>query len=117
MTASWRGLVVMGIAAALAFSVLVALGIWQVQRLHWKEALVARVSERVDAAPIAAPGPDQWPDLDMAALEYQPVSVTGRFLHQDEAHVFTVLSAPRGRYGGVGYLVMTPLETDDGWIV
>jgi surfeit locus 1 family protein len=117
MTASWRSLVVPGIAAGLAFTVLVALGVWQVHRLQWKEALVARVSERVDATPVAAPGPDQWPGLDMAALEYQPVAVSGRFLHQDEAHVFTVLAAPRGPHGGLGYLVMTPLETTAGWIV
>jgi cytochrome oxidase assembly protein ShyY1 len=38
MTASWRGLVVPAIAAGLAFCVLVALGVWQVQRLQWKEA-------------------------------------------------------------------------------
>lgn len=117
MTASWRGLVVPAIAAGLAFCVLVALGVWQVQRLQWKEALIARTSVRVDATPMAAPGPDQWPGLDLAALEYQPVSVTGRFFHQDEAHVFTVLSAPRGPHGGMGYLVVTPLETADGWLV
>lgn len=117
MTASWRGLILPGIVAGLAFGVLVALGVWQVHRLHWKEALIARVSERVDAAPIPAPGPRAWTGLDTVELEYQPVSVRGRFLHQDEAHVFTVLAAPRGPYGGMGYLVHTPLETAEGWIV
>jgi surfeit locus 1 family protein len=117
MTASWRGLILPGVAAGVAFGILISLGVWQMQRLQWKEALIARVSERADTAPIPAPGPDQWPGLNMVELEYQPVSVSGRFLHQAEAHVFTVLSAPRGPYGGMGYLVMTPLETTDGWIV
>jgi surfeit locus 1 family protein len=117
MTASRRSLVILSIAAGLAFVVLVALGVWQVQRLQWKEALIARVSARVDALPVAAPGPKSWPDLDIVTAEYQPVSVRGRFLDSDEAHVFTVLSAPRGPYGGLGYFVMTPLETEDGWIV
>jgi surfeit locus 1 family protein len=114
---SSRGLIVPGIAAAVAFCVLVALGIWQVQRLQWKNALIARVTERIDAAPIAAPGPESWPELSAVELEYQPVSVSGRFLHEYEAHVFTVLAAPRGPFGGMGYLVLTPFETDDGWVV
>ena len=117
MTASWRGLILPGVATGVAFGILVSLGVWQVHRLQWKEALIARVSERTDSAPIPAPVPDQWPGLDMVELEYQPVSVSGRFLHHSEAHVFTVLSAPRGPHGGMGYLIMTPLETTDGWIV
>jgi surfeit locus 1 family protein len=117
MTGSRHGLALPGIAAGLAFCVLVALGVWQVYRLQWKEALIARVDERVNAVPVPAPGPDDWPILDLSELEYQPVSVSGHFLHGDEAHVFTVLTAPRGPYGGKGYLVLTPLETTDGWIV
>jgi surfeit locus 1 family protein len=117
MSTHWRRLIVPGIAAALALAVLVSLGVWQLRRLAWKEALIARVTERVDAAPIPAPGPKEWPDLELADLEYQPVSVTGRFLHQYEAHLFTTLNAPRGHFGGMGYFIMTPLETDDGWFV
>jgi surfeit locus 1 family protein len=117
MTASWRGLVLPGVVAAAALGILVSLGVWQVQRLQWKEALIARVTERADAAPVPAPAPDQWIGLDIAEIEYQPVSVSGRFLHQAEAHVFTVLSAPRGPHGGTGYLITTPLATTDGWIV
>lgn len=117
MTVSRQSLVVPGIAAALAFCVLVGLGVWQVQRLQWKTALIARVDERIDAPAVPGPGPQAWPDLDMAELEYLPVTVRGHFLHDGEAHVFTVLSAPRGAYGGMGYQVITPLETEDGWIV
>jgi surfeit locus 1 family protein len=32
------------IAVAIAFAILVGLGTWQVQRLHWKEALLARIA-------------------------------------------------------------------------
>lgn len=117
MTASWRPLLLPGLATAIAFAVLVSLGVWQVKRLHWKEALIARVAERADAVAIPAPGPENWPVLDLANLEYQPVSVTGRFLHQYEAHLFTALASPSGRYGGLGYFIITPLETADGWFV
>jgi len=117
VSASRRGIVVPGIAAGVAFCVLVGLGVWQVQRLEWKNALIARVAERIEADPIAAPGPQSWSGLDVADLEYQPVAVRGRFLHEYEAHVFTVLAAPRGPFSGMGYLVLTPFETDDDWIV
>jgi surfeit locus 1 family protein len=40
------------IAALIAFCILMVLGGWQVQRLHWKEALLARIAERSVAAPI-----------------------------------------------------------------
>jgi surfeit locus 1 family protein len=117
MSTSLRRLLVPGAAAALVFAVLVSLGCWQLQRLAWKEALIARVDARVDAEPILAPGPKDWPDLEIAGLEYQPVSIAGRLLHQYEAHVFTTLATPRGGLGGLGYFVMTPLETADGWFV
>jgi surfeit locus 1 family protein len=117
MTGPWRGLILPSLAATLALAILISLGLWQVERLRWKEALIARVSERIDLAPIPAPKPGAWSGLDHTDLEYRPVSVTGRFLHQYEAHVFTTLNAPRGSFGGMGYLVMTPLATDDGWFV
>ena len=117
MSNPWRGLILPGLATTLAFAVLVGLGLWQVERLQWKEALIAQVKARVHSVPIPAPGPNEWPDLGQGDLEYQPVSVTGRFLHRYEAHGFTTLAAPRGHYGGMGYLVMTPVETDGGWFV
>ncbi|HEY1229800.1 MAG TPA: SURF1 family cytochrome oxidase biogenesis protein, partial [Ramlibacter sp.] len=45
-------MLVLLVAATLGF---VALGVWQVERLAWKEALVARVDARVHAAPVPAP--------------------------------------------------------------
>ncbi|WP_298743607.1 SURF1 family protein [uncultured Brevundimonas sp.] len=42
------------IASALAFAVLIALGLWQVQRLQWKQGLIAR-AETAAAAPPKAP--------------------------------------------------------------
>lgn len=117
MHASLRRLVLPGFATLIAFAMLMSLGFWQVARLQWKENLIATVEARLNAPPIPAPPPSEWPDLEKAGLEYQPVTVTGRFLHQQEAHVFVALSSPKGQFGGMGYLVMTPLVTDDGWYV
>jgi surfeit locus 1 family protein len=45
------------------------------------------------------------------------VTVTGKFDNAHEARVVYTLTAPKGPIGGVGYEVMTPLTTSDGWIV
>ena len=117
MTSAWRKLAVPAIATLVVCAILVGLGVWQLGRLAWKEALVAQVFARLTAAPLAAPAPADWPHLDFAALEYQPVTVTGKFLNAAEAHVIYTLTAPKGAVGGLGYLVMTPMQTDGGWIV
>ncbi len=114
---AWRRLVLPGIAALVAFAVLCGLGLWQVQRLGWKTALIARVEAQLRQPPLAAPGPAEWPTLDLAAAEYRPVSVRGRFRHDLEAHAFIAISAPKGPLGGSGFLVLTPFETVDGWLV
>jgi surfeit locus 1 family protein len=111
------GLLWQSAAAVVAFAILCGLGTWQVQRLHWKTALIERVSAGLKAAPLPAPAPEAWPTLDFGKSEYQPVSVTGRFDNAHEIHVLYTLTEPKGPLGGLGYFVMTPLETAGGWIV
>lgn len=98
------------VVGAIAFAILVTLGNWQMQRLEWKEAIIARVEERTRLPAVPAPPPEAWANFDFEAWEYRPVSLTGRFRHDREAYVYTLLSEPRGRFGGAGYWVMTPLE-------
>ncbi len=117
MKSPLRTLVWPTVAASVAFAILCGLGVWQVERLHWKEALIASVNDRLDDPPVPAPGPPAWPALDLGAREYQPVTVTGRFDNAHEVHVLYTLSEPRGPAGGQGYFVMTPFETADGWFV
>lgn len=98
--------------ALLAFAGFVALGVWQVQRLAWKEALIARVDAHLRAAPEPAPGPEHWSSLAREADEYRRVLVQGRFDYGHEVLVraSTVL--------GTGYWVLTPLRTDRGdWLL
>jgi surfeit locus 1 family protein len=104
-------------AALAAFAILCALGTWQVQRLHWKEALIASVERGLHAAPVPAPGPDEWPSLDYGDREYQRVTVSGHFDESAEAYVTYTLTEPKGRHGGIGFLVMTPFTTPAGWTV
>ncbi|MBD3833443.1 MAG: SURF1 family protein [Brevundimonas sp.] len=86
-----------------------ALGVWQVQRLAWKQELIRQVDARIHAAPVAAPAPDQT--ITRQADQYRRVVVSGRFDHQKEALVKAVTDL------GPGYWVMTPLVTDRGFTV
>lgn len=117
MNASARALVWPAIVAALAFAILLGLGFWQLERLAWKEALIARVESRVHAPAAPLPSESEWRKLDAEADEYRRVTARGRFHHDKEAHVYTVVSEKPGRYAGPGYWVMTPLELESGAFV
>lgn len=101
------------ILGTVVFAVLFAgfsgLGVWQVQRLAWKQELIRQVDARIHAAPVAAPAPDQT--ITRQADQYRRVVVSGRFDHQHEALVKAVTDL------GPGYWVMTPLMTDRGFTV
>ena len=105
------------VAALVAFVILCGLGTWQVQRLHWKVALIAKIERGLHADPVPAPGPAAWPAFDFGESAYQPVTASGRFDNSREIHVVYTLTEPKGPFRGVGYFVMTPLTTADGWIV
>jgi surfeit locus 1 family protein len=92
-------------------AVFVALGIWQLERRVWKLDLIARVDQRVHAAAIAAPGPDQWPALTAENAEYRHVLLKGRFLDQPQTPVLAVTTLGRG------FWVMAPMRTDAGFVV
>lgn len=95
--------IAMAIAALAAFAVLIALGTWQVQRLHWKEGLIATIDARSHAEPV--------PFLDIAGrddVEYLRVRLSGRFVHEAERHFFTTMN------GQSGFNVYTPLVMANG---
>ncbi len=115
--ASWRSLVLPALATVVVTAILVSLGVWQVHRLAWKEALIAQVTAGLSAQPVPAPGPEDWPTLAVSDHEYERVEVSGTFFDDQSAYVVYALTEPKGKYGGGGYLVMTPLQTTGGWTV
>ena len=86
------------VAAALLFA---ALGEWQVQRLAWKQALIARVERATTAPPIAFTA---LPPSPPAALEYHRVVLTG---HYDPASTTLVTATTEL---GSGYWDMVALR-------
>ncbi|TCU65091.1 surfeit locus 1 family protein [Bradyrhizobium sp. R2.2-H] len=95
----------------IAFAILVALGVWQIERRAWKLALIDRVEQRVHAPAQPVPSPASWPAISAANDEYRHVSVSGRFLHDRETLVQAVTEE------GPGYWVLTPLKRSDGTLV
>ena len=110
-------LIAPAVFAVIVFVILVGLGIWQLERLAWKEALIARVAAGLASDPVAAPAPDTWASLNLRDAEYRPVTLQGVFDHSREIHVVHALTDPNGPLGGLGYQVFTPLRTDGGWWV
>lgn len=84
-------------------AILLALGVWQVQRLDWKLGVIAAIEARIHAEPVPVPGaPD--PDRD----RYLPVQATGSYTGE----AVHVLSSQRER--GIGSHVIAVLETAEG---
>jgi surfeit locus 1 family protein len=108
---SWLGLLV---PAIVAFLILIGLGTWQVQRKAWKEGLIAELTERLSAAPIALPSAKDWSSLDPASAEYSRVTFSAQFDNAAEALVYGAASAFRPDVTGLGYWVFTPARLADG---
>jgi surfeit locus 1 family protein len=112
-----RGLLVPSLAALVGLAVLMALGIWQLERKAWKEALIDTLTRRAAAAPIDLPAPAQWSRLEAADAEFRRVTVRGEFLKDREALVYASGSPFRSDATKPGYWVFTPLQVAGGGIV
>jgi surfeit locus 1 family protein len=112
-----RRLLILTGPAILVFAILCSLGTWQLQRLAWKEALIAKVESRIGLDPVPAPGPASWGSLDLAEADYTPVALSGAYLNDREVHAFASLTDSNGPLGGHGFFVLTPFRTADGWTV
>ncbi|KPP86852.1 MAG: surfeit locus 1 family protein [Rhodobacteraceae bacterium HLUCCA08] len=92
--------ILLGVAGV---AILVALAIWQMQRLAWKEGVIARIEAQIAADPVLLPAAP-----DPVADNYLPVIVEGAPTGQ-ELHVLT-----SGTPAGQGYRVISAFETAEG---
>ena len=82
--------------------VLIALGVWQLQRLSWKTDILTRIEAEIAADPVAIPAtPTEEAD------EYLPVTATGTFAG-DILHVLVSTEET-----GAGYRTISAFDTQD----
>ena len=92
------------LAALAALIVLVSLGTWQVERLRWKEALIAERTAQLAAPAALLPAQADWP-----AWSFRRVEALGTFRHDLEQ-----LFGASTYDGQLGHHVLTPLLRADG---
>jgi surfeit locus 1 family protein len=85
-----------------------ALGAWQVERLFWKQDLIAQRQAAVAAAPAAVPKSL----AEARDMEFRHVSDQGVFLNDKE-----IFLGATSEGGGQGYQVLTPLLEPGGRVV
>lgn len=98
-------LVLLGLLA-LATAVLIGLGVWQLDRNEWKQALVAEIHTRTDAPPLEI---SNTATVDAADVQYRRVRVEGEWLLQD-----ALFLANRARETTLGEEVIVPVQPATG---
>jgi surfeit locus 1 family protein len=92
-------LIIVGLGGA---AILLSLGVWQVQRLAWKQGVIADIDARIGAEPVALPDtPEPLRD------NYLPVNVAG-FVSKQYLRVLV-----SDKVKGAGYRVIFPMRTDN----
>lgn len=91
-------------------AILIGLGVWQLQRLQWKEGLIAQIEARSHGEPITL---DEAIALAREGRDpsYHRVAVEGRFYHDRERYLYAIAE------GKPGWHVISPLQTAKGDIV
>lgn len=96
-------LLIFGLGGA---AILISLGVWQVQRLAWKESVIADIDNRITDAPVSLPAaPDPQTDA------YLPVTVTGTL---GAAYLQVLVSK---KQVGAGYRIIRPMLREEGNIL
>ena len=87
-------------------AILASLGVWQLQRMAWKEGVLAQIEARIQEAPVALPSrPDPEDDL------FRPVRVSGTILPP------TIRVLVSQKSTGVGYRLVNAMELADRTIL
>lgn len=94
------------LATLVGTAILVNLGMWQLQRLQWKEGLLAKLAANAAAPPVSLAEAAARPDP-----EYMRVSFTGQYRHDAWMKMISTFQ------GSQGWTIITPVVTADGYTV
>lgn len=89
-----------------ALALLLGLGFWQIERMQWRDALIAEIQTRGAAPAIALPSSQR---IGLEDLIFRPVTVTGRY--DWESELFLLNKVRKGR---LGIHLVAPLVRADG---
>lgn len=106
-----RGLLRLTITTAVGLAVLVGLGLWQLQRLEWKDSVIDRIEARTEKRPVTLERALELAE-ERPNPNYFPVHVEGRFHHDRERYLYAL-----SLDGEPGWHVITPFETVGGEVV
>lgn len=101
---SWRKTII----SAVIIAALIFLGCWQLDRMAWKEGLLADIAHKQEETSVL-----KFPNgTDYVSLDYRRAELTG--LVDDNKMVFL---GPRTYNGEVGYHMLTPMYLSDGKVI
>ena len=109
-----RGMLEPTIFAIIGMTILIGLGIWQLDRKVWKENLIAAMTARLTAPPEDLPPREDWARLTPQREEFRRVGFSAEFLPGREALVYSAGSAFRPDVKGPGYWVFAPARLSGG---
>lgn len=98
------------IASILGIAILIALGTWQLQRMQWKQSLLANIAESQAAPPMSL-------DAALGAVEagqnveFRRVTTRGTFIHRAERHLLSIMD------GKPAWQIVTPFQSEEGIVV
>ncbi|HET9147671.1 MAG TPA: SURF1 family protein [Acetobacteraceae bacterium] len=103
----WRRLIGPGIASFIGFWLLIALGVWQLHRYHYKQGILDAIARAQLAPPVPLPAHPS---------HYEKVAVAGRWMAGIAAfYGDQIRNSPHGQVQG-GQLIM-PLKRPDGRVM
>jgi len=113
MISRFRPLLAPGIATLIALAILIALGVWQLERKAWKEGLIAQIDARAHGEALDIAAEAQWPVWRAEDDEFRHVRLTGTFLHDEDVAVYGLMSGQRGS-PTQGFYLFTPMRLASG---
>lgn len=111
---SLRSIVIASAVTAIGLAILISLGVWQLNRLAWKEGLIATLHERLSAAPVGLPSRAEWPKLTPDNSEFRRVTLRVEFPDSQRASVYAGAPALRADLKSPGYFIFAPARLPGG---
>lgn len=94
------------VCALIGIAATASLGVWQIERLRWKNVLIAKIEARTNAPPVGLD--EAVRRMEGGDADYLRVRVRGAFVHEQEVRLFAVEG------GAPGWFLITPLATATG---